>query len=229
MPKTRPGYLRSQAAPTRTSGASDGNVYNVLRGLKDLLGIIRGMTPWRRGVTALPIHPRHASLERIAPCTSWRRASPGTEYGPHSLLGELFIKRMRAPAAINGHSSIQEAWHQTAYWHVRGCLGRAVSPRRRVATQISAVIGSVATASPTHLDGSKAKPLQLETCPRRRVRPAAAEEPGQRRSGCGARPGPSATLRGRVPSQGGRSRTQKVRARVRVRVRVRVRDRKSGG
>ena len=32
-------------------------------------------------------------------------------------------------------SSVQGAWRQSAHWHVQGCVGKAVSPRRRVVTQ----------------------------------------------------------------------------------------------
>ena len=32
-------------------------------------------------------------------------------------------------------SSVQGAWRQTAHWHAQGRVGKAVSPRRRVATQ----------------------------------------------------------------------------------------------
>ena len=35
----------------------------------------------------------------------------------------------------NLNRSVQGAWRQTAHWHVQGCVGKAVSPRRRVVTQ----------------------------------------------------------------------------------------------
>ena len=31
--------------------------------------------------------------------------------------------------------SLSGAWRQTAHWHVQGCAGKAVSPRRRFVTQ----------------------------------------------------------------------------------------------
>ena len=42
----------------RTSGASEDNLYDVSRGLEDLFGIMRGIAPRRRGVTASQTHTR---------------------------------------------------------------------------------------------------------------------------------------------------------------------------
>ena len=38
--------------------------------------------------------------------------------------------------------SVRGARRQTARWHVHGCVGKAVSPRRRVVTRSSVVIGA---------------------------------------------------------------------------------------
>ena len=42
------------------------------------------------------------------------------------------------PAGVGLHKVchfVSGAWRQTAHWHVQGCVGKAVSPRRRVVTQ----------------------------------------------------------------------------------------------
>ena len=54
----------------------------------------------------------------------------------------MFLDGLTPPDQI---SSVQGALRQTALWHVHGCLGKRVSPRRRV-TQSAVVIGASGNA-----------------------------------------------------------------------------------
>ena len=66
---------------------------------------------------------RHTRARAVAREAPWRHN--GEVRNTHHVL-----------QALAQFSSFQGAWRQTAHWHVQGCVGKAVSPRRRVTQKL---------------------------------------------------------------------------------------------
>ena len=96
----------------RARWQGDGCIVEAITLPPPLMGQMRAIPP--------PSHStRHTRARAVAREAPWRHN--GEVRNTHHVL-----------QALAQFSSFQGAWRQTAHWHVRGCVGKAVSPRRRV-------------------------------------------------------------------------------------------------
>ena len=78
-------------------------VYNVLRGLREFLGTMRGMTPWRRGLTGLPTHP-------AAPCIWWELFKRSPRAVRKALVVMARSGQARRAQVLGAHTSLSVIW-----------------------------------------------------------------------------------------------------------------------